>query len=49
MRLHLTSTGHPRTRRWLSVRRAVVAVATAGALAALLVALTIGLIIRRDA
>ena len=36
MRLPLTSTGHPRTRRWLSLRRTVVAVTAAGALAAAL-------------
>ena len=40
MRLHLTSTGHPRTRRWLWLRRSVVTVAAAGALAGVLAPLT---------
>ena len=40
MRLHLTSTGHPRPRSWLSVRRSVVAVAAAGALAGVMAPVT---------
>src|SRR5262249_58742927 len=40
MRLHITSTGHPRTRRWLWLRRSVVTVAAAGALAGVLAPLT---------
>ena len=40
MRLPLTSTGHSRPRRWLFLRRPVVAVAAAGALAAVLAPVT---------
>jgi len=40
MRLHLTSTGYPRTRRWFWLRRSVVTVAAAGALAGVLAPVT---------